>query len=83
MEGYASIKRSTVKMSKDSTKAVESFIQYLNQSDMSRIERQYTECEYGGPLGRRPERVMKVRLVRPRCFVLTMLPLKSLASSTG
>ena len=26
---------------------------------------------------------MKVRLVRPRCFVLTMLPLKSLASWTG
>ena len=25
---------------------------------------------------------MKVRLVRPRCFVLTMLPLKSLASWT-
>ena len=44
---------------------------------------QYTECKYGGPLGRRPGRVMKVRLVRPRCFVLTMLPLKSLASWTG
>ena len=43
----------------------------------------YTECKYGGPLGRRPGRVMKVRLVRPRCFVLTMLPLKSLASWTG
>ena len=43
----------------------------------------YTECKYGGPLGRRPERVMKVRLVRPWCFVLTMLPLKSLASWTG
>ena len=42
----------------------------------------YTECKYGGPLGRRPGRVMKVRLVRPRCFVLTMLPLKSLASWT-
>ena len=37
---------------------------------------EYTECKYGGPLGRRPGRVMKVRLVRPRCFVLTMLPLK-------
>ena len=24
----------------------------------------YTECKYGGPLGRRPGRVMKVRLVR-------------------
>ena len=44
---------------------------------------EYTECKYGGPLGRRPGRVMKVRLVRPRCFVLTMLPLKSLASWTG
>ena len=43
----------------------------------------YTECKYGGPLGRRPGRVMKVRLVRPRCLVLTMLPLKSLASWTG
>ena len=43
----------------------------------------YTECKYGGPLGRRPGRVMKVRLVRPRCFVFTMLPLKSLASWTG
>ena len=43
----------------------------------------YTECKYGGPLCRRPGRVMKVRLVRPRCFVLTMLPLKSLASWTG
>ena len=42
----------------------------------------YTECKYGGPLGRRPGRVMKVRLVRPRCFVLTMFPLKSLASWT-
>ena len=42
----------------------------------------YTECKYIGPLGRRPGRVMKVRLVRPRCFVLTMLPLKSLASRT-
>ena len=39
---------------------------------------EYTECKYGGPLGRRPGRVMKVRLVRPRCFVLTMLPLKVL-----
>ena len=44
---------------------------------------EYTECKYGGPLGRRPGRVMKVRLVRPRCFVLTTLPLKSLASWTG
>ena len=43
----------------------------------------YTECKFGGPLGRRPGRVMKVRLVRPRCFVLTMLLLKSLASWTG
>ena len=43
----------------------------------------YTECKYGGPLGCRPGRVVKVRLVRPRCFVLTMLPLKSLASWTG
>ena len=34
------------------------------------IELLYTECKYGGPLGRRPGRVMKVRLVRPRCFVL-------------
>ena len=42
----------------------------------------YTECKYGGPLGRRLGRVMKVRLVRPRCFVLTMFPLKSLASWT-
>ena len=38
----------------------------------------YTECKYGGPLGRRPGRVMKVRLVRPRCFVLTILPWKVL-----
>ena len=43
----------------------------------------YTECKYGRPLGCRPGRVMKVRLVRPRCFVLTMLPLKSLASWMG
>ena len=46
------------------------------------MSRKYTECKYGGPLGRRPGRVMKVRLVRPRCFVLTMLPLKSLAPWT-
>ena len=30
------------------------------------------------PLGRRPGRIMKVRLVRPRCVVLIMLPLKVL-----
>ena len=29
-----------------------------------------------------PGTSMKVRLVRPRCFVLTMLPLKNLASWT-
>ena len=30
---------------------------------------EYTECKYGGPLGRRPGRVMKVRLVRPSVFM--------------
>ena len=46
------------------------------EEEMGKKLKEYTECKYGGPLGRRPGRVMKVRLARPRCFVLTMLPLK-------
>ena len=42
----------------------------------------YTECKYGGPLGRPGTSCLKARLVRPWCFVLTTRPQKSLASSS-
>ena len=56
-------------------------LKFVFQSASFSKQTSYTECKYGGPLGRRPGRVMKVRLVRPRCFVFTMLPLKSLAEA--